>query len=82
MAMIETDLIKPSNDAVQAADKLQKDANNHLTWLRKETPGDSEQIRQAERALKNAREVYMQALYTLSVKVNEVINQINSKNQE
>ncbi|MBF8727077.1 hypothetical protein [Pseudomonas putida] len=80
MAMIEINIIKPSNDAVQAADKLQKDANNHLTWLRKETPGDSEQIRKAERALEDAREVYTQALYSLSVKVNEVINQVTSKN--
>jgi hypothetical protein len=75
MATIELDLLKPASDAVQAADKAQKDANNRLTWIIKDTPGDADQIGNAERALADARDVYMKALYALAVKVNQVIEQ-------
>lgn len=63
MTMIEIDLIRPAHDAVQTADKLQKDANNHFAWHLRDAPGNSDQIYKAERALRGCpRAVYAGAV--------------------
>jgi hypothetical protein len=73
MAMIDISLLKPSSDAVQAAHQALRDANDRWFWLEKDASRTDDQTSQANAAIGDAREVYLQALYSLAVTAAKVV---------
>lgn len=73
MAMIDTSLIKPSSDAVQAAHDALREANSRLVWLQRDPARTAAQLTKAEAEIEDARAVYLKALYNLGAAVPKII---------
>lgn len=78
MPMIDSDLIKPASDAVQAAIKTMRDITTDKRLEEMAGTLDAEKNRRYEEAKGAARNVYERALMTLSDKVDKAIKQVSA----
>ncbi|MCS4261071.1 hypothetical protein EDF83_0623 [Pseudomonas protegens] len=78
MPMIDTALLQPASDAVQAAIQAMRAANNEIAYLQNEQPRNAEKIRHFRAEMASEEKRYHQALFRLSVAVHAALEQASA----